>query len=35
MRGVLAAEDLTLPDEIRTALDEISVPPLGYPERLW
>jgi aryl-alcohol dehydrogenase-like predicted oxidoreductase len=35
LRGVLAAEDLTLPDEIRTALDEISVPPLGYPERLW
>jgi aryl-alcohol dehydrogenase-like predicted oxidoreductase len=35
LRGVLAAEDLTLPVEIRTALDEISVPPLGYPERLW
>jgi aryl-alcohol dehydrogenase-like predicted oxidoreductase len=35
LRGVLAAEDLTLPAEIRTALDEISVPPLGYPERLW
>jgi aryl-alcohol dehydrogenase-like predicted oxidoreductase len=35
LRGVLAAEDLTLPAEIRSALDEISVPPLGYPERLW
>ncbi|HMG28501.1 MAG TPA: aldo/keto reductase [Jiangellaceae bacterium] len=35
LRGVLAVEELTLPAEIRSALDEISVPPLGYPERLW
>lgn len=31
--GVLAAESLTLPTEIRSALDEISAPLLGYPER--
>lgn len=33
LRGVLAAEDLSLPDEIRIALDEVSAPSLGYPER--
>ncbi len=33
LRGVLAAEELTLPDEIRTALDEVSAPIWGYPER--
>jgi aryl-alcohol dehydrogenase-like predicted oxidoreductase len=33
LRGVLAGEDLSLPDEIRLALDEVSAPALGYPER--
>ncbi len=33
LRGVLAVEELELPDEIRTALDEVSAPPVGYPER--
>jgi aryl-alcohol dehydrogenase-like predicted oxidoreductase len=33
LRGVLAGEDLSLPDEIRVALDEVSTPPVGYPER--
>lgn len=31
----LAAESLELPPEIRTALDEVSAPTLGYPERGW
>ncbi len=29
----LAAEDLRLPDAIRSALDAVSTPALGYPER--
>jgi len=29
----LNAEDLTLPDQIRTALDDVTAPPIGYPER--
>jgi aryl-alcohol dehydrogenase-like predicted oxidoreductase len=33
LRGVLSGDDLTLPDEIRLALDEVSAPPIGYPER--
>jgi aryl-alcohol dehydrogenase-like predicted oxidoreductase len=33
LRGVLTGEDLSLPDEIRAALDEVSAPALGYPER--
>ncbi|MGN8246266.1 aldo/keto reductase [Cellulomonas soli] len=33
LRGSLAADDLVLPVEIRRALDEISAPVLGYPER--
>ena len=33
LRGSLPAEDITLPDEIRTALDEVSRPITGYPER--
>jgi hypothetical protein len=33
LRGVLAGEDLSLPGEIRVALDEVSAPPVGYPER--
>ncbi|HEY9410112.1 MAG TPA: aldo/keto reductase [Jiangellaceae bacterium] len=32
LRGVLECEDLTLPDQIRAALDEVSAIPLGYPE---
>lgn len=30
--GSLAAEAVTLPEEIRRALDDISAPPTGYPE---
>lgn len=32
LRASLDAERLTLPAEIRSALDEVSAPPLGYPE---
>lgn len=35
LRDVLESEDLELPDEIRTALDDISAPTLGYPEHGW
>jgi aryl-alcohol dehydrogenase-like predicted oxidoreductase len=31
--GGLAAERIDLPYEIRAALDDVSAPPLGYPER--
>lgn len=33
LRGALAAEDLALPPQIRHALDEITAPGWGYPER--
>lgn len=33
LRGSLAAEDVELPAEIVRALDEVSAPELGYPER--
>jgi aryl-alcohol dehydrogenase-like predicted oxidoreductase len=33
LRGALAALDLDLPDELASALDEVSAPALGYPER--
>ena len=33
LRASLAAQDLVLPDELRRALDEVSAPTLGYPER--
>lgn len=33
LRGSLQAESITLPDEIRAALDEVSRPLTGYPER--
>ena len=33
LRGSLAAEALILPPEIRSALDDVSAPPLAYPER--
>lgn len=35
LRGSLESEALTLPEAIRTALDEISAPSLGYPEHGW
>ncbi len=35
LRGSLAAEPLELPDEIRSALDEVSTPAVGYPEHGW
>ena len=34
LRASLEAERVVLPAEIRDALDEVSAPPLGYPERL-
>src|SRR5262245_15963352 len=33
LRAALASENLTLPGEIRQALDDVSRPPMGYPER--
>ena len=33
LQASLAAEELTLPAEIRTALDDVSAPATGYPER--
>ena len=33
LRGSLTSERLTLPAEIRSALDDVSAPPTGYPER--
>ncbi|HEX2499579.1 MAG TPA: aldo/keto reductase [Actinomycetes bacterium] len=33
LRAALASESLTLPDEIRQALDDVSRPPMGHPER--
>ena len=33
LRGSLASERLTLPAEIRAALDDVSAPAVGYPER--
>jgi aryl-alcohol dehydrogenase-like predicted oxidoreductase len=33
LRGSLTSERLTLPAEIRSALDDVSAPPVGYPER--
>jgi aryl-alcohol dehydrogenase-like predicted oxidoreductase len=32
LRGSLTCEDLELPHEIRSALDDVSAPELGYPE---
>lgn len=31
----LASDELELPDEIGRALDEVSAPPMGYPEAGW
>ena len=33
LRGSLTSERLTLPTEIRSALNDVSSPPFGYPER--
>jgi aryl-alcohol dehydrogenase-like predicted oxidoreductase len=33
--AALASEELVLPDEINTALDDVSSPPMGYPESGW
>jgi len=33
--AALASEELVLPDEILIALDDVSAPPLGYPEAGW
>jgi aryl-alcohol dehydrogenase-like predicted oxidoreductase len=33
LRGSLAAEEVKLPEEIREALDDVSEPAWGYPER--
>ena len=32
LTGLLAVEDVTLPDEIADALDDVSAPDFGYPE---
>ena len=34
LRQLLGADDLELPGELATALDDVSAPTLGYPERL-
>jgi aryl-alcohol dehydrogenase-like predicted oxidoreductase len=34
LTGALASERVNLPTEIRAALDDVSLPPSGYPERL-
>jgi hypothetical protein len=31
----LASEDIELPEEIRSALDDVSAIPVGYPESGW
>ncbi len=33
--AALASEELVLPDEILIALDDVSAPPMGYPEAGW
>ena len=35
LRGALTVETLALPEEIVTALDEVSAPERGYPESAW
>ncbi len=35
LRAALSAEDVLVPDEIASALDEVSVPGAGYPERAY
>lgn len=35
LAAALAADELELPDEITVALDDVSAPALGYPERGW
>ncbi len=35
LRGALLCEDLTLPTEIVDALDDVSAPPMAYPEAGW
>ena len=32
LKGSLDADDVTLPEEIRVALDDVSTPAVGYPE---
>jgi aryl-alcohol dehydrogenase-like predicted oxidoreductase len=34
LREALAAEALELPDSVRTRLDDVSTPYIGYPERV-
>ena len=35
LRSALAAEEVSLPAEIRAALDDVSLPVLGYPDHGW
>jgi aryl-alcohol dehydrogenase-like predicted oxidoreductase len=35
LRGALSVEDLALPEEIVSALDEVSAPVRGYPDHGW
>jgi aryl-alcohol dehydrogenase-like predicted oxidoreductase len=32
LKGSLDADEVVLPDEIREALDDVSMPVVGYPE---
>jgi aryl-alcohol dehydrogenase-like predicted oxidoreductase len=34
LRASLTSDEIELPAEIRSALEEVSAPALGYPERL-
>lgn len=35
LSAALASESLVLPDVVRQALDDVSTPAVGYPERTW
>lgn len=35
LSAALASESLVLPDVVREALDDVSTPAVGYPERTW
>ena len=35
LQASLAAEQVVLPDVVRSALDDVSAPEVGYPERSW
>ena len=35
LRTGLASEDLVIPEQILQALNDVSAPPMGYPEYGW